>query len=84
MGVRLVVDIWGQTVAEGSIAGADAFNQPSLHQKLQDAIHCHPVDLLDIVEFPDDFLSTQRMRPVANDFQDAQSIYRVAQAAMFK
>ena len=73
-----MIGIWGETVAEGAIAGADALNQSFFHQELQDAVHCHPIDLLGLVQFLDNLLSTQGMRPVANYLQNAQSISRVA------
>ena len=72
-----MIGIWGETVAEGAIAGADALNQPFFHQELQDTIHCHPINLMALVQFIDNLLRTRRMRPIANDFQNAQSIYRV-------
>jgi hypothetical protein len=78
MGVRLVVGIWGQPVAKRAVAGTNALNQPFIHQELQDAVHCHPINHLGPVQFLDYFLSTQGVKPVANDFQNAQSIYRVA------
>jgi hypothetical protein len=78
MGVRLVVGIWGQPIAKRTVAGTNAFNQPFFHQELQDAVHCHPINLLGSVQFLDNLLSTQGMRPVTNDFQNEQSIYLVA------
>jgi hypothetical protein len=79
-----MINIWSQTVTEGAVTGANALNQSILHQKVEVTVNGNSVYPLGSVQSFNNFLGTQRVGTVSDDFQDTESIGSMAQTTIFK
>jgi hypothetical protein len=83
MGVRLVVGIWGQTVAKRAVSGTNTLNQFVFHQQIQNSVNSDPINIPALVQGGNNLLRTDGVGAVADNFQDTQSIKSLPQTTMF-